>query len=70
MNDADRDQLLGGPSPESMAMDYESSRMDQRVRLLNGTETLAKSSKKLEDAHRIAMETGKWSYSFYFFIVD
>src|SRR6266540_2453333 len=33
--------------------------MDQRARLLTGTERLADSSRKLQDSHRIALETGK-----------
>lgn len=31
--------------------------MDQRQRLLSGTERLAQSSRRLEDSHRLALET-------------
>ena len=33
--------------------------MDQRARLLTGTELLSDSSRRLQDSHRIALETGK-----------
>ena len=31
--------------------------MDQRTRLLNGTDRLAESSRRLQDSHKIALET-------------
>lgn len=33
--------------------------MDQRTRLLAGTDRLAESSRRLQDSHKIALETGK-----------
>ena len=33
--------------------------MDQRAKLLNGTERLQEGSRKLEEAKRLALETGK-----------
>lgn len=32
--------------------------MDQRTRLLAGTDRLAESSRRLQDSHKIALETG------------
>ncbi|CAG8460741.1 14125_t:CDS:2, partial [Dentiscutata heterogama] len=49
----DRDELLAGAS----ATDLDSASLDQRARLLNGTERLADSSKRLQESHRIALET-------------
>ncbi|CAG8490254.1 2413_t:CDS:2, partial [Racocetra fulgida] len=51
----DRDELLAGAS----ATDLDSASLDQRARLLNGTERLADSSRRLQESHRIALETGK-----------
>ncbi|KAJ1341141.1 hypothetical protein BSLG_004264 [Batrachochytrium salamandrivorans] len=50
---SERDQLLGG----SEIVDLEAAGMDQRGRLLQGTERLQNSSRRLEDARRIALET-------------
>ncbi|KAL5035797.1 t-SNARE VTI1, variant 2 [Batrachochytrium dendrobatidis] len=50
---SERDQLLGG----SANIDLEAANMDQRGRLLQGTERLQNSSRRLEDARRIALET-------------
>ncbi|CAG8706642.1 27282_t:CDS:2, partial [Dentiscutata erythropus] len=49
----DRDELLAGAS----ATDLDSASLDQRARLLSGTERLADSSKRLQESHRIALET-------------
>ncbi|CAG8779385.1 4751_t:CDS:2 [Cetraspora pellucida] len=49
----DRDELLAGAS----ATDLDSASLDQRARLLNGTERLADSSRRLQESHRIALET-------------
>ena len=38
--------------------DLDRTSMDQRTRLLSGTERLADSSKRLQDSHRIALEMG------------
>ncbi|KAG0267898.1 hypothetical protein DFQ27_007975 [Actinomortierella ambigua] len=51
----DRDELLGGPSG---GLDLDAASMDQRTRLLNGTDRLAESSRRLQDSHKIALETG------------
>ncbi|KAI1318276.1 hypothetical protein EDD11_006972 [Mortierella claussenii] len=51
---ADRDELLGGSSG---GLDLDAASMDQRTRLLNGTDRLAESSKRLQDSHKIALET-------------
>ncbi|KAI9477956.1 MAG: t-SNARE [Benjaminiella poitrasii] len=56
----ERDQLLGGfnaDSNEEGLTDYDASTMDQRQRLLSGTERLGQSSRRLEDSHRLALET-------------
>jgi len=37
--------------------DTDVATQDQRTRLLNGTERLQESSKRLENAHRVALET-------------
>lgn len=37
--------------------DLDASTMDQRQRLLSGTERLGESSRRLEDSHRLALET-------------
>jgi len=49
----DREELLAGTN----GTDLDSASMDQRVRLLTGTERLADSSRRLQDSHRIALET-------------
>ncbi|KAG9067323.1 hypothetical protein KI688_012106 [Linnemannia hyalina] len=51
---SDRDELLGGASG---GMDLDAASMDQRTRLLNGTDRLAESSRRLQDSHKIALET-------------
>ncbi|KAI8347111.1 t-SNARE [Mortierella sp. GBAus27b] len=51
---ADRDELLGGASG---GVDLDAASMDQRTRLLSGTDRLAESSRRLQDSHRIALET-------------
>ncbi|KAG0289759.1 hypothetical protein BGZ97_006400 [Linnemannia gamsii] len=51
---SDRDELLGGLSSGS---DLDAASMDQRSRLLNGTDRLAESSRRLQDTHKIALET-------------
>ena len=55
-NASERDQLLGGKN-NSTIVDFESTNMDQRGRLLQGTERLQNSSRRLEDARRVALET-------------
>lgn len=37
--------------------DLDASTIDQRQRLLNGTDRLGESSRRLEDSHRLALET-------------
>lgn len=49
-NTSERDQLLG--SAPTNDQDY-----DQRSRLLQGTERLGQASNRLDDAHRMALET-------------
>ncbi|KAG0202493.1 hypothetical protein BGX28_005014 [Mortierella sp. GBA30] len=51
---ADRDELLGGLSGGA---DLDAASMDQRTRLLNGTDRLAENSRRLQDSHKIALET-------------
>ncbi|KAF9103373.1 hypothetical protein BGX27_010606 [Mortierella sp. AM989] len=51
---SDRDELLGGGSG---GLDLDAASMDQRTRLLNGTDRLAESSRRLQDSHKIALET-------------
>ncbi|KAJ3282544.1 hypothetical protein HK104_010838 [Borealophlyctis nickersoniae] len=50
---SERDQLLGG----SHVVDFEVTGMDQRARLLQGTERLQDGSRRLDEARRIALET-------------
>ncbi|KAI8084861.1 snare region anchored in the vesicle membrane C-terminus-domain-containing protein [Halteromyces radiatus] len=50
----DREDLLLNMNPES---DLDASTIDQRQRLLNGTERLGESSRRLEGSHRLALET-------------
>ncbi|KAI7899138.1 t-SNARE [Cokeromyces recurvatus] len=57
---SDREQLLGGFNSDNNdegLTDYDASTMDQRQRLLSGTERLGQSSRRLEDSHRLALET-------------
>lgn len=50
--------MLGGlGNNDDLQSDYDASTMDQRQRLLSGTERLAQSSRRLEDSHRLALET-------------
>ncbi|CAG8477705.1 7051_t:CDS:2, partial [Ambispora leptoticha] len=49
----DREELLSG----ARGTDLDSASTDQRARLLTGTERLAESSQRLQDSHRIALET-------------
>ncbi|KAJ3056577.1 hypothetical protein HK097_005974, partial [Rhizophlyctis rosea] len=49
---SDRDQLLG-----SHVVDFEVASQDQRSRLLHGTERLQESSRRMDEARRIALET-------------
>ncbi|KAG0256126.1 hypothetical protein BGZ95_005582 [Linnemannia exigua] len=51
---SDRDELLGGLSG---GVDLDAASMDQRTRLLNGTDRLADSSRRLQDTHKVALET-------------
>ncbi|KAK5810155.1 t-SNARE [Linnemannia elongata] len=51
---SDRDELLGGLNGGS---DLDAASMDQRTRLLNGTDRLAESSRRLQDSHKVALET-------------
>jgi vesicle transport through interaction with t-SNAREs protein 1 len=51
---ADRQALLGGAT----TIDIEKGAMDQRSRLLQGTEKLQDGSRRLEEARRLALETG------------
>ncbi|KAJ3037717.1 hypothetical protein HDV00_001366 [Rhizophlyctis rosea] len=53
---SERDQLLG-----SHVVDFEVASQDQRSRLLHGTERLQESSRRMEEARRIALETGGFS---------
>lgn len=55
---SDRDELLGGfGGNDDEQNDFDASTMDQRQRLLSGTERLGQSSRRLEDSHRLALET-------------
>ncbi|CAI2177267.1 14593_t:CDS:10 [Funneliformis geosporum] len=49
----DREELLAGAN----GTDLDSASLDQRARLLSGTELLADSSRRLQDSHKIALET-------------
>lgn len=51
---ADRDALLAGYDP---SLDADASAQDQRQRLLTGTHRLNDASKRLENSHRVALET-------------
>lgn len=50
----ERSELLSGPDARA---DLNVSSMDQRGRLLAGTERLNAASRRLEDSHRLALET-------------
>ncbi|KAI8384235.1 vesicle transport V-snare protein, variant [Radiomyces spectabilis] len=52
----DRQELFGDLEENSIS-DYDASSNDQRQRLLSGTERLGQSSRRLEDSHRLALET-------------
>ncbi|RUS27796.1 vesicle transport v-SNARE protein N-terminus-domain-containing protein [Jimgerdemannia flammicorona] len=54
---ADREELLGQSGGVGASGDLDASTMDQRARLLTGTDRLAESSRRLQDSHRIALET-------------
>jgi vesicle transport through interaction with t-SNAREs protein 1 len=55
---SDREELLGGfNNGDDSQSDFDASTMDQRQRLLSGTERLGQSSRRLEDSHRLALET-------------
>ncbi|KAG1455608.1 hypothetical protein G6F56_007026 [Rhizopus delemar] len=55
---SDREELLGGiGSGDDLQSDYDASTLDQRQRLLSGTDRLGQSSRRLEDSHRLALET-------------
>ncbi|KAJ3194975.1 Vesicle transport through interaction with t-SNAREs 1A [Irineochytrium annulatum] len=54
---SERDQLLGSASG-SHVVDFEGASMDQRGRLLHGTERLQEGSRRLEEAKRLALEAG------------
>ena len=50
----DREQLLSARN----GTDLDSAAVDQRARLLMGTERLTESSLRLQESHRVALETG------------
>ncbi|RUS21663.1 t-SNARE [Endogone sp. FLAS-F59071] len=54
---AERDELLGRSGANGSTDDLDVSTMDQRARLLSGTDRLAQSSQRLQESHRIALET-------------
>ncbi|ORX80280.1 V-snare-domain-containing protein [Basidiobolus meristosporus CBS 931.73] len=49
----ERDELLG----DHTVLALDSASMDQRSRLLSGTDRLQDSSRRLQDSHRLALET-------------
>jgi vesicle transport through interaction with t-SNAREs protein 1 len=53
---SERDQLLGSNAPNDL-------QQDQRSRLLHGTEKLSKTSNRLDEAHRMALETEQMGIS-------
>jgi vesicle transport through interaction with t-SNAREs protein 1 len=56
---SDREALLGSASTAGhIAVDVDSAQMNQRGRLLQGTEKLQDASRRLEEAKRVALETG------------
>ncbi|KAI9003381.1 vesicle transport v-SNARE protein N-terminus-domain-containing protein [Hyaloraphidium curvatum] len=56
LSNAEREALLGGKGGRG-DLDAEVAAQDQRTRLLAGTDRLNNASRRLEDAHRIAIET-------------
>ncbi|KAI8096354.1 t-SNARE [Halteromyces radiatus] len=52
-----RQELLGDLESQHQAEDYDAASMDQRQRLLSGTDRLGESSRRLEQSHRMALET-------------
>ncbi|KAJ3120826.1 hypothetical protein HK098_004224 [Nowakowskiella sp. JEL0407] len=59
----EREQLLGRSSKGgSHVVDFEVESMDQRSRLLRGTERLQDGSRRLEESRRLALETGYTSH--------
>ena len=61
MEDVDRERLLGPNANQGGAAAQSTSPYsgdDQRMRLVNGTQRLNNASSKLEQAHRVALETG------------
>jgi hypothetical protein len=57
----DREELLAGTT----LGDLDSASSDQRQRLLMNTERLADSSKRLQDSHRVALQTGEQNLLIY-----
>jgi vesicle transport through interaction with t-SNAREs protein 1 len=58
--ESQRSDLLSGPgfpNPDDPYSDEPASAFSARTRLLQGTDTLADGSRKLENAHRVALET-------------
>jgi vesicle transport through interaction with t-SNAREs protein 1 len=53
---SERDQLLGNT-------ELNDQQQDQRSRLLHGTEKLSKTSNRLDEAHRMALETEQMGIS-------
>ncbi|KAJ3115118.1 hypothetical protein HDU96_001177 [Phlyctochytrium bullatum] len=57
---SERDQLLGTDSSRQRAdhhvVDFEAANLDQRGRLINGTERLQEGSRKLDEARKLALE--------------
>lgn len=52
---SERDQLLGGGMDDQLGVD--TATMDQRERLLQNTNRLNNTSRRLEESHRVALET-------------
>ncbi|KAI9500850.1 vesicle transport V-snare protein, variant [Coemansia spiralis] len=52
LNEANRRALLGDPAQEEVALES-----DQRTRLLSGNERLAQGSRRLQESHRLALDT-------------
>lgn len=50
-----REELFSGM--DTSDADLDASTVDQRSRLLTGTDRLGESSRKLQDSHRLALET-------------
>jgi vesicle transport through interaction with t-SNAREs 1 len=55
---ADREALLGATGAGFVSVDIDAAKMNQRGRLLQGTDKLQDASRRLEDAKRVALETG------------